>query len=331
MTAIPLRPYRRHLPLSGIKVGLEPTSLFWADVGETVNFLRGTGLQLVPAHYPGIELSSGSETLRYRVLPSGRAVTRVWVVRIRSLDVPRAVATVSADGSTARTIVGSALIGDPGATAVIVANVAKASVATDITCTITRVEGTVIIDSVECWELPRAALTLDATDLGVDVRSLEPDRPIVDRDYESLGGIGVALAGADGRRGGLLSWWGPVCSFTTAASLFTAGIPVVPPKVGPNDTTRAAVPWNVYARVSAGGTVGRVRAVDAAGGVSAWVAITSTSYGWIEGTIPLLCEDMSAVDGLPGAGWETLNFEFERTAGAGSIQTTGANAYDPAW
>lgn len=331
MTAIPLRPYRARLPLDGLRVGLEPTSLFWADVAETVNYLRGTGITLVPAHFPGVELASGSETLRYRVLPSGRAVTRVWVVRIRALDPPRAVATVSADGSTARTIVGSALIGDPGATAVIVADVAKASVATEITCTVTWVEGTVIIDSVECWELPRAALTLDATDLGVDVRSLEPGRPIVDRDYESLGGIGVALAGADGRRGGLLSWWGPVCNFTAAASLFETGIPVVPPKVAPGDTTRSAVPWNVYARVSAGGTTGRVRAVDAAGGVSAWVSITGTSYGWIEGTIDLLCEDMTAADGLPGAGWETLNFEFERTAGTGTIQTTGANAYDPTW
>lgn len=330
MTAIPLRAYRRPLNLSGIKVGLEPTSAFWADVGETVNFLRGAGVQLVPAHFPGIELATGAETLRYRVLPSGRAVTRVWVVRIRSLDPPRAVATVSADGSTARTIVGSALIGDPGATAVIVANVAKASVATEITCTITQVEGTVIIDSVECWELPRAALTLDATDLGVDVRSLEPDRPIVDRDYESLGGIGVALAGADGRRGGLLSWWGPVCNFTAAASLFTTKVPIVPPKVGPFDGTRSIV-WNAYVRVSAGATTGRVRVVDEAGNVSAWVSTSSTSYGWLEGTLSPLCEDLAEASGLPSGAWETVNFELERTAGAGTVQILGANVYDSAW
>lgn len=316
--------------LNGLKVGLEPTSLFWADVADACNYLRGIGSVLVPACTPEIQLTSGSETLRFRTRPSGRQIARVWVVKVRSGNQPgRARATVTADG-TSVDVIASAYTIDSAGIAIVVGTASKTTAATEITCTVTWLEGTVVIDSIECWELPRALLTQDATDLGVDVSSLDPDRPIVDRAYESFGGIGAALSAADGRRIGLAHGWLPVCSFTTADTYFETGIRIAPPKLGVSDTTRVC-DVNVYARVTNGTTVGRVRAVRQDGTASAWQSITATTFAWIEWTHTFKCEDMATGDGIPSGTWETLTFEFEVTSGAGSIEVRGYGCYDGIW
>jgi hypothetical protein len=325
-TRVPSR--RVELPLDDVKVGLDPRSRFWNDLGALVNYVRGVGSVLVPAHCPLITKTSGSESLLYRVRPSGRAVTRVWVVKIRAGATPSASATVAADGETARSVVASAYTTEGDGIVVLASGTAtKTEAESTLTLTVTWVSGTVIIDSVECWELPRAQLTKDATDLGIDLGSLEPDRPILDRDYESVGAIDAALQPANGRRCGLMSWWGPTATFTTADTLFESAVRIVPPKVGRSDTTRTC-DWNVYARVTNGTTTGRVRVVRRDGTASAWVNITSTSFGWITGTHAFECEDMADAEGIPAGGFETVNFELERTAGAGSIEVTGANVFD---
>jgi len=326
-TRVPNR--RPEFSLEDVKIGLDPRARLWTELGALCNWIRGTGSVLVPAHCPVITKTSGTETLQYRVAPSGRAIARVWIVKLRAGAVPSARATVSADG-TSVAVVASAYTTEADGIAVVVGTASKTSSATTISCTVTWTSGTVIIDSLECWELPRAALTKDATDLAVDLGSLEPDRPIIDRDYESVDAIGVALAASDGRRCGLMAWWGPTATFTTAATLFEGGVRIVPPKIGVSDTTRTCT-WNAYARVTSGTTTGRVRVVDALGGTSAWVNITSTSFSFLEGTHAFRCEDLSTADGLPGTGWETVNFEFERTAGTGSIEVTGCGVYDGAW
>lgn len=324
---------RRQVSMRDIKVSLDISQRHWVQLGELANYLRGRGSVLIPAHAPEATVAGGAtDTFRYRVAPSGRAIARVWYVEIASTS-PTALAraTVSVTGSSAdmSTIAATPVM-------LIETPVAKGTAEVELVLTVQNTgTQTLRIDSVLSWELHRAQLTKDATDVGVDLGSLEFNRPICDRDYEAIAGVADAVAATNGRRCGLISWRGPDASFTNVAFsgtdvVFDLAIPIVPPKIAAANTTRTC-DWNVYAYCSDGTTAGEIRVIDAAGGTSSVLSVvagTTTPTWFTGGTKSLLCEDLSTTDGLQGGSYETVNVQVRRTAGAGSVKVRGFNVYD---
>lgn len=324
---------RRQVGMGDVKVGLDVSARHWSQLGELANYLRGRGSVLIPGNAPVVTVAAGgSTTLRYRVAPSGRAIARLWYTEIVSASATqpaRATISVTGDSMDINSTLNSEgwLLETP-----VSKGTAEVELALTVACNAASLQS-VIVQSVHCWELHRAQLTKDATDLAVDLSTLEYNRPIWDRDYEAIAAVADSIAASNGRRCGLVSWYGPEASFSgAAADLFELPIRVVPPKIGASDTTRTCT-WNVYAYCSDGTTAGTVVVRDAAGVDSGALTVTAgtTSPTWFTGgSKSLLCEDLSQTDGLPSGAYETVQVRCARTAGAGSVRLIGFNLYDSA-
>lgn len=332
-------PVRRDVSLEGVEVGRAVAALTWASLGELAQYVRGRGAVLVPMHCPNVILDAAarggypsSTTLAYRTQPSGRAVGRIWALEVLAVGGTTGRATVTPAAGTAREVSAGPLTSSAERTFVLLETPAKGTTVDTVGLSITATAGRLVIVGVACWELPRAQLTKDATDLGLDLGTVDPDRPIWARDYESVNGVARAIAASDGRRVGLASWCGPRLTFAsgTFADAFELPLRVVPPRVGPSDVTRLCS-WDAIAWCDAS-TAGEIRIVTSSGTSSA-VAVTATSAWWLSAvqTFAIACEDASDPFGLPGGTFATVQVEVRRTSGAGNVYLAGFNLWDGAW
>jgi hypothetical protein len=335
-------PVRRIVPIDAtVQVGKAVSSTQWSSLAELTNYLRGRGVMIVPSQAPivGADSTGGvsvpglstTVTIGYRVRPSGRAIARVWAFEVIGAIAAGGRGTITVNGQSVAVSAGN-LTAQPDRVFVLVETASKTSALTDLDVTLQATSGALYLTSVTCWELPRAQLTKDATDLGVDLGTLDPRRPIIDRDYESVAGVCEAIAGADGRRGTLVAWCGRLVETTSATftDVFELPARIVPPKVGRNDTTRT-VSWSVFAACDVG-TTGEARVVDGLGVASAALAITSTTGAWLDGSKAFRCEDLSQANGLVGGlTFETVQLQIRRTAGAGKVYVARFTARDDTW
>ncbi|UJR81497.1 hypothetical protein [Sandaracinus amylolyticus] len=328
---------RRTVPLGeAVQVGRSVAARQWSELAPLVNYLRGRGSVLIPGHAPMLivdaagSLGPTNRNLRYRTRPSGRAIARVWLFELVG-NTGGDRATVSVGASTISVAVGP-LTSSADRAFLLVETASKTTAISSMTVALAAVSGAVQIVGVTCWELPRAQLTKDATDLGIDLGTLDSGRPILDRDYESVAGVCEALASADGRRVGLVSWWGPQLQFAsgTYESVFELPIRIVPPRVGMGDSIRSCQ-WTLYAWCDVG-TTGDARIVTDTGAVSGLASITATTGTWLDpGARAFRCEQAGTVDGLPSGTWPTVQLEVRRASGAGNVYVQGFNLYDGLW
>lgn len=331
---------RRIVPIGAdVRVGRAVSARPWGELAALVQYLRGRGAVLVTGHAPNVHVDATgqtafptSEVLRYRTQPTGRAIARVWAVEVLGAGASGGAASLTSGSGP--TLVATAGTGTDarGRVYVLVETATKTTSTSELTLTIGALSGQLRVVGVTCWELPRAQLTKDATDLGIDLGTIDPDRPIWDRDYESVNGVCEALAGADGRRVALASWSGFECetSSTSYVDAFTVPLRIVPPKIGPTDTTRTCT-WDIRAWCD-GGTTGDARIVDAASGASSALSIGSSTPGWRgTGTKSFLCEDLAQATGLPSGSFETVQLQVRRTSGAGKVYWDGWVLFDGAW
>lgn len=331
--------YRQGLTLEDIRVGRPVRATTWWDLARLVQWVRGRGRTLVPQHVVRKTITSGSQTLRYRVHPSGVAISRVWVADIRQdptsyTTSPGCSFTVQAGaGPTSGTIRRSGRALDSEPVVWIETGLTRATTLSELTFTMARVSGSPTIESVGCWELPRAALAKDATDLGISLDSFFPRRQIFEASYEGTRSVVLASAGSPGRRIGHISWGGGHEVTTTSGafvSVFALPHRVVPRLDRPADTT-LTLTWDVYARVTDGTTSGEFQVARGSGGASGTIAVPlgATSFAWRgTGTFTAKCEDLSTANGLRGGSYETLDLQFRRTAGAGNVVVSGFDVWE---
>lgn len=329
-------PVRTEPSDSEILVGRPPRGPWWSELGRLTNYVRGRGVMLVPAHAPMITIASGAnDTIRYRCRPGGLAIARVWVVHVEAVS-GYANVTVAAGSATATILIDALEAREAGRVVLIDGGLTKTTAVTELTATVTNNSGTgsVIIGHAEVWELPRAALTKGATDLGVDIDTLFAGRPILERANDSTYGVAAALHTASGRRGTLAAWYGPVVSSTatTWTGLFPNVWRVTPGVIGVGATS-IPCEWDVNARVTDGATTFELRLTDAAAASSAVITIAGvTTLGWRgTGTKDLLAEDLTDDTGLQGGAFETVQLEVRRTAGAGSLEVRGFGVWESLW
>lgn len=297
----------------------------WLTMGSLAHWIAGCGQVVVPAHSVRIGLK-GTVALRYRVPQNGRSIARVAVLSIRAdvLGESREV-DVTMGTSTARLTVGALVSGGRSQIYVLDTSVVRGSAASEIIVTVIGQE--VVIDSCAIYELPRAALSRDATDGGVALDTLFPRRPIVDSATSSVRGVVALMQAIDGRRIGHLARYGPpiVISSASWTSLMRRPSPCVPRY---DVSTKRDLTLDMYAR-AASATVYEYRFVSAAIGASAVGTISTTSLAWrgaVAGAV--VCEDPNKPDGLPAAGADTVDVQVRRISGVGSVSVEGWCVYE---
>lgn len=321
-------PFRNTPQTSAIKIGAPVRAAEWLEVSRLIQWLRGRGRVLVPQALGLVTLNSvtTSRVYRYRSTPSGRAIARVWVLDVRCTGAFPSFASFTVQGgsgSLSSTFVVNSRSLESVPIVYIEEPVAKTAAVSELTLTVTRVDGTMQVQSVGCWELPRAQLTKDATDLGIDLDSFYPRRPIFDATYENTKAIARALAATDGRRIGHVAMNFEAIGSTAAAweDVFESPIRLVP-RQGIVGATTQECAWYVYAWVSAGGTTGEFRVVDAAAAASTLDTVSSTTPAWIGKTKTFKCEDLTVANGLRGGTYDTVQLQVQRTAGAGTVHAS---------
>lgn len=338
-------PLARPEPAIGeVVVGAPVRGRLARELAHLVNWTRGHGQQLIPAHSPRLIVQNGTpQTLRYRVEPAGMAIARVWAFALSQPEAfsggttPCRLQITTPDGTNhdahpVTSIGGSG--GDVGAEMIVIEDLsAKSDLLQTLEVAIEIKAGTAsaTIESVACWELPRAILTLDTWDRGVDLETCRAGQPIYDGEGYSLGAISRGLYYTQPRRH-LIEWSGPWCEIASGSWVDLTELvePCIPRKILRADTTTRCR-WTVYYKTDSG-TAGEVRVTSGIDATveTATLADTSGSGTMLaEQTIDLRCEDPTTVDGLPGGAWETVQFAVRRTSGAGTIYVAARYVWEP--
>lgn len=338
---------RSEPPISEVQVSAPVRAQTWRELGSILHWIRAHGMHVVPAHSPQLYLTSNgvSEVLHYRVKPQGLAITRVWAIQCRQEDwtggTASSVEITLPSGQTATT---SPVLHTGFATGGHVLTLredlaAKSAAQVDLDLTFEKKSGTtsVWVESVTCYELPRAVLTLGPTDEGVDFETLRPGATIFDSTNRSVGAVAELLAGSQPRRSlwqqafpDLVSDPGAAANPTAWVDLLPLPVPILPSRDGVADSTHT-IAWDVYAAVSAAPTTFEVRITTTINAVTDAITIAGvTSPAWHgPGSVAPDCEDPTTSDGLPLGGLEGAQVAVRRTAGAGSIAVGSLAAWEP--
>lgn len=332
---------RPHVVPSDVATGAPVRAQTWLDMARLAHWVAGRGTVLVPQHKVQVRLDSTggvgatSETLRYMTRPQGRAIARVWVfefrghtgapgtVTIQPLSIPSAVSppyTVEAPAYGTR-MAPIVVVEGAGVEAELARSVSDQEITCQVVCTL----GYVDIVSCAVWELPRAALTQDTTDLAIGLDGFFPRRPIQgDVDYQYVKGLfdlTIGLTQLSGTRprtkSGHIGRWGPelVTTSATAISVLEPGFDylILGGKDRASDTLTTVTAY-VYARCST--SSGDWRVVTLSGGASAWQNFTATTYQWLGPlTFTIRAEDPSTSYGVTSS-FDYLRLEVRANGGA---------------
>lgn len=304
-------------------------------LARLVQWVRGRGRCLVPAFHPRFELvAPASSICRFWVAPSGPAIARVWLVDVRA-STKTGAAQFQADGDLGRFVVRSVDGRSANARTAIVIDydATQGTTAQEISLAIAALVGTIRVESISCYELPRAALDpTSGYDLGIDLDSFYPRRDVYESDTGGLHEMAVAIDGTDTRRCGHAYFWHETGIVTTSGAyvdVFLKPIPLIASKDRIANTTRT-IEFNAYGYASNGTTTGDIRMKDTAGNFSTPISIpllgTTGAWRGVQ-SMAFLCEDPSTSNGVR-AGNETIQFQVRRTAGAGNVIWQGFGAYE---
>lgn len=332
--------YRPTVDTSQIQIGAPVRAQTALDHARLAHWISGRGQCVVPQHRVAMILNGTTETLRYYVPGSGRAMYRCWVLDLRTAATNGegpgygAEGTITVGGVTTdfytenKTLPLLVFCVESGVTP----SSAEGQITIQVTSNTSR-QYAVRIESVGCWELPRAVLDRTTADCGISLDSLFARRPLIDDNGSpaivSMGAVYEQAhrmtVGAPLRRIGHIGRWGYELSSTvkTNVALTTAPYRLVPRKVGPNDITKT-----VRARVY--GENGDFRVVGGAAGASAWVAMPAT-YAWSNPIdIAINCEDnVATIGGQPVGGYDTLLIEARApAAGTTAFRIKGWCVYE---
>lgn len=334
---------RPHVLVHDIRTGAPVRAQTWGDMAALAHWVAGRGTMLVPQHRSIVSLDEGDDvTLRYMVRPQGRAMARVWVFELRGhegfpgactfqpLTLPSTVSeAISVEPEVAGTRLAPVVIVEgAGLEDELTRSTADVEIACEVVCTY----GKAIIVSCAVWELPRAALTRDATDLAIARDGFFPRRPIHGGvDYESVKGVVDLMASlcASPRRtrSGHIGRWGQRLEVSSGSA--TPLQKDTPYKIVPGldrpGAQETEVTCYLFASVASGSAEWRVNVGST--GASSWQSFTNTTAAWLTPiVVDVKCEDPTSSNGYRGGSADTIKWEV-RTSG-GVVRAYGWGALE---
>lgn len=306
---------RPSFDIGAIKSGVPIRADTWAALGGLANWCHGLGSMIVPWYFVGITIASGA-TRTFRFNTQGKPVTvqRVWRVRVRKDKDGAGIDIAAPTGGTQTRFTPLGQTTNDYGDIFYLENLSAApSGVQEISIDLEAVANDITIDAIACYEQARASINHTAQDDGVDITTLRPRQPILDRDYKSISGVCDLYDTLDARRTSLFQWAVPTQSAastasTSAQNLFETPVPCIPARVVAASNPTLAV----YAYVKATGGQITVAATSTEAGGSITNSTSGSSFAWLSvGNLSVMQEGFNEPDGLPGGTWETVNVTFK--------------------
>lgn len=323
--------------------GAAVLSLTHRSVGALTNWAQGRGM-VNPASVPGNTINAGSNASYFlRVKPRYQAIQRVWVFTLRCTSTTD-VATVAVKvpynaGST--TYTARVDISREVVTPFMVIENRSAQSATEeeISCNLAVSGKAVVVEQIAVWDMPRAALALDANDNGADLGTLAPGQRIVEGTGTSVGGVvdGTIAALTASRR--VLMQWALPATTTEAIAIngtaYAAALPgttIVLARKLYRGATTGTLTAEVYARTADTTDIGDVRFTMSSGGTGTINIPTGSHAAFAWHGAPLTftadCEDLGTADGLQSSTFDTLTIDAKVTAAGDILYLAGISIWE---
>jgi len=316
----------------GIASGKPVRGVQMTGIADALAYLMGRGNVLLPATHPeGNAIAiSATGTYHLQLFEKAQAKHRVWFVRpITASGVAYGTFTDPSGGTSTFMAVESPTpeyrVSNTGFFHVETITGTRANGPTAVTVTIANggtSTGTIVVQALACFELPRQSLEGDTYDLGADPDTLRADLPIFDAAYLSIGGLSRGIGNAQLYDPRVLfaylraSGNGIDYKSGSQASIFDEG-PVVQPSHQFRSETLRGVTAYAYAYCDVG-TAGTLKFL-ATSGDSVTISVTATAGTWVSGSFDVYAEDLSTADGRRAATEEIVTVLAQRTSGGGSM------------
>ncbi len=344
--AAPVPSKRTVAPFSEIVAGAAVSSRVLTPCNDLLAWCMGRGAQLIPHFRPRQVTLVANDTHTYRFVCQQRfsSMRRVWVVIARcatgGTDV--SLGEITAGAMAPREFAAFSDINSHNAVVIEENGVAQSSDEQELTLTIEATIGDIIVESIACYEAPRAVLTPGTNDLSLHRESLMSGVPLYDDALEESS-IAVLAQGVNGvwdstRRVGMMQW---ACDATTTNALPVtatsyANLFALPQKfLGRRkylDDTVTTLGVRVLVRTDVTGTTGTLRFVTSNSASTETISIPSashSSFAWVPSTatdpmfLAVDAEDQDGVSGgLRGGTDDELTISGQ-TGGTGTIYVAG--------
>ena len=341
-------PSRRSIvPWEEVRAGAAVSTRVVGASADALLWCMGRGAQIIPHFRPRQTTIAENDSHTYRFVAQQRypAVRRVWTVIVRCATGGTDISdyTIQAGAMAGMTFAAFSDIGAHNAVQYEENGVAQSSDEQELTLTITADSGDIFVESIACWEAPRAILTPAGNELAVNRESVQSGTTIYDDSTTESNGLSVIAQGVDGvwdstRRVGMMQW---ACDATTTNALpvtatSAADIFSLPQKfLGRRkflDDTVTTLGIRVLVRTNVTGTTGTFTFTTSNSGSTDTIAIPTTShsaFNWFPSTAsdPLFlavdAEDQDGVSGgLRGGVDDELTIQGH-TGGSGTLYLAG--------
>ncbi len=345
-----------------VRGGMSIKSLTMQDVAKLLHWSIGRGGQLIPCYSPNYAIPAlRTARFKFRVQPRYQAYSRIWTIGTRTISASGSleykVATPS--GGTQKTY--NALSGYTANNPILHYHdlSAQSSAETEISIDIenANASGTITVESIGCFDVPRLDLALAAYDYGVDVETLGHRQPIFyDDDGKGISSLATTSAEAFGlaHRTGMFhhAWpivgdagvYGISAAKTVTATAYdpvfksAAGATRAAPQLARKERRDGAAGYtlktiNVGVLGAVTGGSGDVRFTMTNGAtVTLNVTATATAFGgtsagtWVTSTINVTTEDASTANGLRAAAWDLATIEARKNT-SGTLYIAGVSMW----
>ena len=318
------------LPVTAIKSGLPVLGTDHSGVCRLIHWATGRGMMVIPAYSPGNTIAAAANgTYNFRVKPRAQSIQRVWAITIRSGSTTRnttvAVKVPSTAGSTTATVTAGGDRERLSTFLIVEDRAAQNDTEETLSINLAVTVESCVVESIACWDMPRAELALNTTDDGVDLLTTQYRAPIFDGVNKSIGGEADAVVAALATcRRVLMQWALPATttearstSSTSYVSALGGGTSIVLARKLYRSSTTGTLSAKIYARTADTSDIGDVRFTTTSG-ASATINLPTGShanFAWFGSplTFQADCEDLTVSDGRRSTRWDLLTVEFKVT------------------
>lgn len=345
MTA-PVPSKRLVIPYDEIRAGAAVSARVLGPASDLAAWCMGRGAQIIPHFRPRQVTIAENDSHTYRFVAQQRyaSVRRVWsvIARCATGGTDVSLGEITAGLMAPREFAAFSDVNSHFAITIEENGIAQSTNEQELTLTIEATDGDIIVESIACWEAPRAILTPGSNDLSLHQESIRSGAPIYD-DLTEINSLAVLAQGVDGvwdssRKVGMLHWASDTTTANalpiTATSL--ADIFSLPQKLLGRrkflDDTVCTLGVRVLVRTSGSGITGDFEFTTSNSGSTETISIPTSShsaFNWFPdtGSDPMFlavdAEDQDGVSGgLRGGVDDELTIQAT-TGGSGTVYLAG--------
>ena len=331
--------------VTAIKSGLPVLGTTHSGIARLTNWAQGRGMVNIPAYSPGNTIAAAANgSYFFRVTPRYQAIQRVWAFTLRStsttIDTTVAIKVPYNAGSALATVVAGDDRDTLSTYIVVEDRASQSATEEEISCNLAVTGAGCVVESITCWDMPRAELAINANDDGVDLQTVAYRTPIREGTAESLGGEADAVVAALAACRRVLMQWALPATTSEARSItgtsygnaLGGGTSIILARKLYRSSTTGTLSAKVYAKTADTSDIADVRFTTTSG-ASATINIPAASHGnfaWFGAPLTFTadCEDLTVSDGRRSTRWDELTVEAKVTAGGDILYLASISVWE---